>query len=224
MRVRLFSPQEIVFPFTLGVEQSHYCMHVLRLNVGDKIQLFNAVQGGYEAVIKNIHKKGIVVDDGVLIKALQHFKKCALAFSPIKQDRLNFMIEKATELGVSDFYPILCDYTQVHKINADRLLKIAIEAAEQSERMDIPTIHQMMKLRDFLQHAQDLKLTFAAALERTDYRLTVQSIDGVIIGPEGGFSMTEKNLLVAQCVPISLGDTILRAETAAIVGIDRIRV
>ncbi|CAO5676232.1 MAG: Ribosomal RNA small subunit methyltransferase E [Holosporales bacterium] len=223
MRVRLFSPQDIVFPYVLNGEQSHYCAHVLRLNVDDKICLFNAIQGEYEAVIQTIHKKGIIVDDGVLIKAPQRLKKCALAFSPIKQDRLNFMIEKATELGVSDFYPILCDYTQVHKINADRLLKIAIEAAEQSERMDIPTIHACMKLRDFVQYSQNAQLTFAAALERTDYALTSQQIDGIIIGPEGGFSAIEKNLLAAQCVPLSLGETILRAETAAIVGIDRIR-
>lgn len=223
MHVRLYTSKNITFPYTLDSEQSHYCVHVLRLNVGDKVQLFNASQGEYKAIIKNMNKKSLLLDDGVLIKTPTALKRCALAFSPIKQDRLNFMIEKATELGVTDFYPLIFEHTQIHKINTGRLLKIAIEAAEQSERLDIPTIHPCMKLRDFIHYSKETTLTFAAALERTDYPSKNQQIDGVIIGPEGGFSEAEKKLLIDQYIPLSLGSTILRAETAAIVGIDRIR-
>ncbi|MDP2194157.1 MAG: RsmE family RNA methyltransferase, partial [Alphaproteobacteria bacterium] len=186
--------------------------------------------GEFLCEISDIHKKGV---DICVLKQIRKAEQCPqlhLAFAPIKNDRLHFMIEKATELGVTILQPVITQHTIVHRVNVDKLIRIAIEASEQCERLCIPKVLEPLKLVDYIQSLENPK-TIAWAWERMETKdlNTKQSPDhptpltGLFIGPEGGFSQDEVSLLQNHCTPISLGQNILRAETAAIVGLDRLR-
>ena len=143
-----------------------------------------------------------------------------LAFSPIKSNYQNFMIQKATELGVTKFLPIIFDRTVVRKINKERLEKIIIEASEQSNRINVPTIEDAQNLKSFLK-INLIDLIF------TDLNSNIQKIDKskltnkpvcIIIGPEGDFSETEREEILnfKGVQPIKINENILRSETAVI--------
>ena len=127
------------------------------------------------------------------------------------------MIEKATELGVTDLQPIMCERTNSHRLNIERLIKNTQEASQQCERLDVPKVHAPLALREFL-NTLTSDIHWYAALERSDSADTVIEFPaGFIIGPEGGWSVQEQGMLKKCARPISLGKNILRAETAAIV-------
>lgn len=207
---------------SLKDDQAHYILHVLRLNIGSKICFFDNLNGEFLAEFVSCSKKEVSFQILEKIQSYHPLKKLKLVFSPLKQDRLNMMIEKATELGTTDFQPICTEYTQVRKINSERLQKIAVEACEQSERQDIPKFYDLINLDEYLLNTHD-HVVFCC--ERLDIHHEIELIkyDTVIIGPEGGFSPKEKMLLKKKIPAITLGDTILRAETAAIIALDRMR-
>ncbi len=130
---------------------------------------------------------------------------------------MNFLIEKATELGVTDFQPIFCERTNSHRLNIERLIKNSHEASQQCERLDVPKVHAPLGLREFLNKLPD-NVQWYAALERSDSDpVAIEFPAGFVIGPEGGWSVQEQGMLKKCARPISLGKNILRAETAAIV-------
>lgn len=196
----------------LTKDQRHYLEKVLRFESGQHFFGFNELDGEWKVTFnKPLYRCTEQTRPPLPIKPSW------LAFSPIKHDPMGFLIEKATELGVTDFQPILSERTNSHRINIDRLAKNAQEAAQQCERLDIPEVHIPLQLTDFLNNLPN-NIHWYAALERSGCNHTkIKCPAGFIIGPEGGWSPQEQLLLKKCTQPISLGKNILRAETAAIV-------
>ena len=142
----------------LDKSQSHYLTKVMRLKKNDIFSLFNKT-GEWEAKILNITKDFVEFKLTKQLRQKENVQELWLAFSPIKSNYQNFMIQKATELGVSKFLPIIFDRTIVRKINKDRLEKIVIEACEQSNRISVPAIEQVQNLKSFL-NSNSMNLIF----------------------------------------------------------------
>ena len=202
----------------LDKPQSHYIYKVMRINKGQSFSLFNE-NGEWEAKIKEINK-GII--EFSVIKKLRpssNEKEIWLAFSPIKLNYLNLMIQKATELGVTKFIPILTERTIVRKLNEKRLNKIIIEASEQSNRLKVPKLERITKLNDFLKLNQNTNILFGD-LNSDNTKINFKSADPIciLIGPEGDFTIKEReNILnLKKLIPLKINKNILRSETAAI--------
>ena len=202
----------------LDKPQSHYLYKVMRINKGQSFSLFNE-NGEWEAKIKEINK-GII--EFSVIKKLRpssNEKEIWLAFSPIKLNYLNLMIQKATELGVTKFIPILTERTIVRKLNEKRLNKIIIEASEQSNRLKVPKLERITKLNDFLKLNQNTNILFGD-LNSDNTKINFKSADPIciLIGPEGDFTIKEReNILnLKKLIPLKISKNILRSETAAI--------
>ena len=198
--------------------QSHYLSKVMRINEGQNFSLFNQ-SGEWEAKIENINK-GFV--EFVIVKKLrsaENEKEIWLAFAPIKLNYLNLMIQKATELGVTRFIPILTERTIVRKLNEKRINKIITEASEQSNRLNIPTLEKLTKLDSFLKSNQNTNIIFGD-LNTDKNKLDLKDKDTicVLIGPEGDFSIKEREkiLKLKNIIPFKINNNILRSETAAI--------
>ena len=202
----------------LDKPQSHYIYKVMRINKGQSFSLFNE-NGEWEAKIKEINQ-GII--EFSVIKKLRpssNEKEIWLAFSPIKLNYLNLMIQKATELGVTKFIPILTERTIVRKLNEKRLNKIIIEASEQSNRLKVPKLERITKLNDFLKLNQNTNILFGD-LNSDNTKINFKSADPIciLIGPEGDFTIKEReNILnLKKLIPLKISKNILRSETAAI--------
>ncbi len=205
---------------SLTEDHVHYVRNVLRYTIGDSIHIFNEKDGEWSGQINLLTKSKAEIK---LIKHLrlpQSERKLTLIFCPIKNDALHYLIEKCTEIGVSDFQPVIMQHGNIHKINQEKLQRIAIEAAQQCERLSIPTVHPLKKLGTIIGE-WDQKNKIYACLERhPDLEKPKFYPDSAIfIGPEGGFHQDEVTFLKnkAFVIPLSLGDNILRAETAAVV-------
>jgi len=203
----------------LDKAQSHYLTKVMRVKENDVFSLFNK-NGEWEAKILGTSKNIVEFKTTKQLKQKENTKELWLAFSPIKSNYQNFMIQKATELGVTKFLPIIFDRTIVRKINKKRLEKIIIEASEQSNRINVPTIEDAQNLKSFLK-ANLMDLIF------TDLNSDTQKIDKskltnkpvcIIIGPEGDFSEAEREeiLSFSGVQAIKINENILRSETAVI--------
>jgi len=220
--IRLFieAPLSQSQNLTLEKTQSHYLVNVMRTRTGEQIRIFNGKDGEWLATVETPSKKACELLPIQKLRPQTEEPYKALLFPPIRQNRLDFMIEKATELGVSDFYPILTEHTTIKKINPERLLKITIEASEQSERLSIPNFHPLKSLRETL-NEWDSEKKINVAIERQDFPTlsASQGASASLVGPEGGFA--EKELTFFKSFdflhPISLGPSILRTETAAII-------
>ena len=218
--IRLFFPESLSINSTLKLDksQSHYLTKVMRINIGNNFSLFNQ-NGEWEARITKI-TKGIV--EFLIIKKIRskdNDKEIWLAFSPIKINYLNFIIQKATELGVSKFTPILTERTIVRKINEKRINKIIIEASQQSNRLKVPKLEEMVKLDNFLKLNQKTNIIFGD-LNTSNTKLHVKNTEPlcILIGPEGDFTEKEREkiLKLKNIIPLKINENILRAETAAI--------
>ncbi|MBP9828793.1 MAG: 16S rRNA (uracil(1498)-N(3))-methyltransferase [Proteobacteria bacterium] len=196
----------------LSKDQRHYLEKVLRFKSGEYFLGFNEKNGEWKIIFEKPDYKCINQTRESLTT-----QTCWLAFSPLKHDAMNFLIEKATELGVTDFQPIICERTNSHRINIERLTKNVIEASQQCERFDVPRIHEAIDLKKFLKELPT-DIDWYAAVERSDVEhVKFVFPAGFIIGPEGGWSAEEQLILKKFSKPISLGANILRAETAAVV-------
>ena len=218
--IRLFFQESLSLNLIskLDKSQSHYLYKVMRKNIGQIFSLFNQ-SGEWEAKIKKINE-GIV--EFLVIKKLRSAKnerEIWLAFSPIKLNYLNLMIQKATELGVTKFIPILTERTIVRKLNEKRLNKIIIEASEQSNRLKVPKLERITKLNDFLKLNQNTNILFGD-LNSDNTKINFKSADPIciLIGPEGDFTIKEReNILnLKKLIPLKISKNILRSETAAI--------
>ena len=203
----------------LDKSQSHYLTKVMRVKKNEVFSLFNK-NGEWEAKVLEISKNIVEFKTTKQLRQKENFKELWLAFSPIKSNYQNFMIQKATELGVTKFLPIIFDRTVVRKINKERLEKIIIEACEQSNRINVPAIEDAQNLKSFLKNNL-IDLIF------TDLNSDNQKIDKskltnkaicIIIGPEGDFSETEREEILdfKGVQPIKINENILRSETAVI--------
>jgi len=199
--------------------QSHYILKVMRLKIGDNISLFNK-SGEWEAKILNISNSIVEFKVTQQLRQKENSKELWLAFSPIKSNYFNFMIQKATELGVTKFFPIIFDRTVVRKINKERLNKILIESSEQSNRLMVPTIEDPKTLNEFL-NLNNFELIFTD-LNSKNTKINTSKLSNkpicIIIGPEGDFSESERQKILSYkgVQPIKINENILRSETAVI--------
>ena len=219
--IRLFFSAALSTDMTgkLDKSQSHYLSKVMRVKENEVFSLFNN-NGEWEAKVLSVSKNIIEFKITKQLRKKENIKELWLAFSPIKSNYQNFMIQKATELGVTKFLPIIFDRTMVRKINKERLEKIIIEASEQSNRINVPIIERSQNLNNFLKN-NSMSLIF------TDLNSNNKKIDKskltdkpicIIIGPEGDFSEAERSEILnfKGVQPIKINENILRSETAVI--------
>ena len=219
--IRLFFSAALSTNMTdkLDKSQSHYLTKVMRIKENEVFSLFNR-NGEWEAKILKISKSIVEFKITKQLRQKENTKELWLAFSPIKSNYQNFMIQKATELGVTKFLPIIFDRTIVRKINKERIKKIIIEASEQSNRINVPIFEDIQNFDSFLK-TNSMDLIF------TDLNSTNKKIDKskltdkpicIIIGPEGDFSEDERReiLTFKGAQPIKINENILRSETAVI--------
>ena len=203
----------------LDKSQSHYLTKVMRVKENEVFSLFNK-EGEWEAKILGISKSIVEFKTTKQLRQKENTKELWLAFSPIKSNYQNFMIQKATELGVTKFLPIIFDRTVVRKINKERLEKIVIEASEQSNRINVPSIESPQFLDIFLKkNSMDLIFTDLNSdnLKVDKSKLTDKPIC-IIIGPEGDFSEAERDKILSfkGVQSVKINENILRSETAVI--------
>ena len=203
----------------LDKAQSHYLTKVMRVKENEVFSLFNK-NGEWEAKILGISKNIVEFKTTKQLRQKENTKELWLAFSPIKSNYQNFMIQKATELGVTKFLPIIFDRTVVRKINKERLEKIIIEACEQSNRINVPAIEDAQNLKSFLKNnLMDLIFTdLNSDNQKIDKSKLTNKAICIIIGPEGDFSETEREEILdfKGVQPIKINENILRSETAVI--------
>ena len=219
--IRLFFKESLSLNLTdrLDKSQSHYVNKVMRVKVDEVFSLFNS-SGEWEAKILNISKSIVEFNITKQLRQKENIKELWLAFSPIKSNYFNFMLQKATELGVTKFLPIIFDRTIVREINKDRLEKVIIEAAEQSNRINVPSIKDPQSLKELLNNEKmDLIFTdLNSQNKKLDIKKLTSNSTCVIIGPEGDFSEEERGKILAfkDVQPIKINENILRSETAVI--------
>ena len=237
-KIRLYFSNKIQSDLVthLNKNQSHYIKNVMRLKPGENISIFNSY-GEWNSTIESYEKGNaqIKVLDKVRgqerhrkeLLYKENEKKIWLAFSPIKQNPLNFMIQKTTELGVQKFIPLICERSIVKNINIARIKKIIIESSEQSNRLSIPEIKKIESLKNFIKVFPKNGCIIFCDINSDKKNLKeilTKKIEGpicILVGPEGDFSENERQLIISlnQAYPLSLATNILRAETAAIAAI-----
>ena len=218
--IRLFFKESLSLNLNsiLDKSQSHYLSKVMRLKTSESFSLFNQ-SGEWEAKVLNINR-GIVEFTVVKkLRSAENEKEIWLAFAPIKLNYLNLMIQKATEIGVTRFIPILTERTVVRKLNENRINKIIIEASEQSNRLKVPSLDKLTKFDTFLKSNQNTNIIFGD-LNTDNKKLDLKNKDPlcILIGPEGDFSIKERENIskLKKIIPLKINDNILRSETAAI--------
>ena len=213
---------------TVSKDQAHYLGNVMRLPLGATIALFNGQDGEWHGVIDTLGKQGAQIAVTSQTRQQTNSPDLWLLFAPVKKARLDFIAQKASELGASRIWPVRTDFCQVSRVKDERLAANAIEAAEQTERLDIARIMNFDKLSTALADFEDDRLLIwcdeakAGALKH-NITTALAAINApkkaaILIGPEGGFSPAERKILtqIDNCLTTSLGPRILRADTAAI--------
>ncbi len=212
----------------LSQEDSHYLVSVMRQKVGADLLVFNGRDGEWQANICDAHKRKTVITVSQQTRPQIDEPDVWLVFAPIKKTRIDFMAQKATEMGATKLCPVMTDHTAMDRVKTERLAANAKEAAEQCERLMVPAVDEVVKLTDVLANWPDDRMIMFCdeSLEGTTAVDTLRKHDGkqggekwaIFIGPEGGFSERERSALKAHknTVTVSLGPRILRADTAAI--------
>jgi 16S rRNA (uracil1498-N3)-methyltransferase len=202
--------------------QCHYLLTVMRRRAGDTIALFNGRDGEWLARIEVFERRRCRLQLERLSRPQRQEPGPALLFAPLKRFRQEFLIEKATELGVATLAPVLCRRSVVDRINRNRVVSIAIEAAEQSGRLTLPEVDQALPLAERLATRSNGHCLFVGddtgAGQPVADAFDEHGLGDLLIGPEGGFDAEEMAELREHhgVVPISLGPRTLRAETAAL--------
>lgn len=210
---------------TLSEGQAHYLRNVMRADAGDAVRLFNGRDGEWRAALAFQGKKGAAAVPEVMTRAQDPAGDLWLCFAPIKKAPADFVAQKATELGVSALRPVVTRRTIVSRVNVARMHANAVEAAEQSDRLDVPECIDPVTLTSLLSAwPEGRRLVFCdegGALPMLEALRELGDAPGgwaVVTGPEGGFDEAERAAIRAraECVPVSLGPRILRADTAAL--------
>ena len=227
-KIRLYFPGKLSLksPVKLENKQVHYLINVMRRKIDDSVLLFNSVNGEFLANISEISKNTIIVD---IIKKTRDVKienDIWLLFAPVKKSPNEYIVQKATELGVSKIIPIITERTITKNLNLNRMQDIAIESSEQCDRITIPEICAVKKLKDLILNWDNDRIIFFCDetirnndVVKIDFQnLSTKSFGAILVGPEGGFSANETNYLREKKFirPIDLGPRILRSDTAVI--------
>ena len=217
---RLFVDQPLAEGQALTIDggQAHYLTNVMRLKAGDAIALFDNRTGEWRAVIEQVAKRAVSLRVEALMREREAVPDLWLLAAPIKKGRIDWVAEKACELGVARFRPVVTQRTIVDRLNLERLRAHMIEAAEQCERTALPILDEPAKLATILKDwPADRALIFADEEGGTPMAQAVEpGPAAILIGPEGGFTNEERASIRAlpQAIGISLGPRILRADTA----------
>ena len=204
---------------TLSEKQHHYVLHVMRLHAGEPVLVFKGRAGLWQGHFQQLDKKAARVFLQEQIQPQTPLEGADLYMAIIKKEAMDLVIQKAVELGVRSIHPVLCARSVVSKINQERLQQIAIEAAEQCERLNVPCLYPAVSL---VQAVADLPvgqmLAFLNERGAQAGQLTRNQDVAFFVGPEGGFTPAEIQLMSSypKAVSVHLGQTILRAETAAV--------
>ena len=215
--------------FAAEERAAHYLRNVMRREAGDPVILFNGRDGEFGARLADVAKKHVTIEVGALRRHQRATPDVWLCFAPLKKDAVDFLVEKATELGVAAFQPVFTKHTAATRLNLERLAANATEAAEQTERLTLPAIRPPLSLEELVAGwdgtrriilcaeagpAQPIGEALSAL--KSDVRET--NAWAVICGPEGGFARSELDLLskLPFVTPVGLGPRILRADTAAL--------
>lgn len=224
-RIRIFinTPLAPEYEVACTEEQRHYLINVMRQQSGDEIYVFNGYDGEFSAKILIADKKKCILKIGALFQPFAKAPDIWVLFSLLKKDNTDLLIGKCVELGAARIIPVLSAYTSNNNVRLQRLKTIAIEAAEQSRRQDVPVIDEETELMQLLQNwPTERKLIFldesGQGKEISQVMPECTAPAALLIGPEGGFSQKELEFLrnLPYTCGISLGKRILRAETAAI--------
>ncbi len=223
---RLFIDQPLAPNATVAPDpaQVHYLLNVLRLREGDAVLLFNGRDGEWRATITDAKKRSCALMLAAQTRPQENGPDIDYLFAPIKRSRIDYMAQKATEMGVASMRPVITARTNAERVNLDRLRANAIEAAEQCGVLRVPEIRPPIPLRGALETIdQDRRLIFCDEAAPIASPLDALADIGeakfaVLIGPEGGFSPEEREMLIARpCVTaISLGPRVMRSDTAAV--------
>lgn len=202
--------------------QVHYLATVMRRGVGDQLRVFNGRDGEFAARINSIRRSHANFLVEHLVRPQGAEPDVWLAFALLKRDATDFVVQKATELGVSALLPIVTERTNSHRMNSERLVAIAIEAAEQSERLTVPKLQSLQTLPELLaKWPRNRRLLTAVERAAAAPIEPARGPVGLLVGPEGGFTSAELEAmrLHSFVTDVSLGPRILRAETACIAGL-----
>jgi len=219
---RLFVRADLPGDVDLDAGQVNYLRNALRLSEGGVVHVFNGRHGEWRAVIESLGKKAGRLTVGERLREQTPPPSLWYAFAPLKQARLDYMVEKATEMGAGRLVPVLTQHGQVRRINRERLAANVVEACEQCGILSVPEIADPVPLADFLGALRDRTLVVADEALAGDAGDAVAAIRAarpplaVLVGPEGGFSQAERNLFSPRAVRVSLGPRVLRADTAAV--------
>lgn len=223
---RLYVPNTLIadVEFELDEGQARYLIKVMRLANDAIVRAFNGEDGEWRCRLRVSGKRGHLTPTRLLRLQGEMSTELHLLFAPIKKNRNDFIIEKATELGVSSLTPVVTEYTQNKRLRADRMKLLIIEAAEQTERLDLPAIGEETTLSNALADwPKDRPLFYCDEAGGSLPMMTAleektSMSAGILIGPEGGFSPKEREHLRSLdfVIPVTLGPRILRADTAVV--------
>lgn len=217
--------------------QAKYLTRVMRLSTGDHVRVFNGRDGEWDAVIDMVEGRTVLLKAVARTKDQDTLPNLTLLFAPLKKARTDYVVEKATELGACVIRPVITARTQSERVRVERLQKIALEAAEQTERLDVPVVEAPVALNAlqevidpgaslyFCDEAgNDPSAPWGGGMGRAEPMLgvvsgrTEEKAAAILIGPEGGFTPEERAWLrsLPNVTPVTLGPRVLRAETAAV--------
>ncbi|MAT22596.1 MAG: hypothetical protein CML86_03745 [Rhodobiaceae bacterium] len=209
----------------LTSDDHHYLKNVMRVVVNDRLQIFNGVDGEWSSMVVNVKRDFVEIEVIECVQGQIEYEEIHCYFSPLNANRHNYIIEKLTELGITSFTPVITEFSNIRKVNNDKLLARAKEAAEQCGLMRIPKINSAILMEDLINEGcEGALLVFCD--ERSNPMNPIDQLSRVkelnvsfLIGPEGGFSDKERYdiLELQNVIRLSLGSRILRADTAAIV-------
>lgn len=219
---RLYVPQPIA-PGSMRIDgpAAHYLTAVMRFKVGDPVRLFDDATGEWLGVARAVNRRDLIVEVTEHLAARERVPDLWLCAAPLKKGRVDWMVEKACELGVARFVPVITQHTVVDRPKTDRLRSHMIEAAEQCGRTALPELAEPVKIAAFLRDwPADRTLFFADETGGAPAFAAMRDMPGpaaILIGPEGGFDEAERDSIRAfpGAVGVSLGPRILRADTAA---------
>ena len=205
-------------------DQFNYLVNVLRLGEGARILLFNGRDGEWAAGLKFAGKKKLTLICETLERAQTPLPDLVFLFAPLKVGRLDYLVQKAVEMGAGLIQPVITDFTQNHRVSVEKLQANALEAAEQCGILAVPQVREAVKLETLLDGwDKSRRLIFCDEVHETQNPLSAlvaisEKHLAVLIGPEGGFSDAERSLLhpLPFVTAIPLGPRILRADTAAV--------
>jgi 16S rRNA (uracil1498-N3)-methyltransferase len=231
---RLYIEQSLAAGATIATDERalHYLRNVMRRSPGDPVVLFNGRDGEFEAEIASLDKRKGALEVTRLRRAQDSVPDLVLCFAPLKKDAIDFLVEKATELGVAAFQPVMTRRTAASRLNLERLRANAIEAAEQTERLTIPEVRAPISFDTLVSSWEPARhiilcaeagpaLPIADALKALTFDVSPPNTWAIFCGPEGGFHVSELDRLrtLPFVTPVGLGPRILRADTAALTAV-----